>query len=77
MFTLRHCNPVRAAEQKTLRFVGDTKSNPVCAVPEKAKCKQQIRYASVQSGMKRSSVNSESGTLWFKIRTDVYVLETF
>ena len=27
--------------------------------------------------MKRSSVNSESGTLRFKIRMDVYVLETF
>ena len=27
--------------------------------------------------MKRSSVNSESGTLRFKIRTDLYVLETF
>ena len=25
----------------------------------------------------RSSINSESGTLRFKIRTDVYVLETF
>ena len=40
LFTLHHCNPVRAAERKSaLRFVGDTKSNLVCAVPEKAKCK--------------------------------------
>ena len=32
LFTLRHCNPVCAAEQKSLRFVGGMKSNPVCAV---------------------------------------------
>ena len=32
LVTLRHCNLVRAAERKSLRFVGDTKSNPVCAV---------------------------------------------
>ena len=48
LFTLRHCNPVRAAEQKSLRFFRDTKSNPVCAVPGKAKCKQQIGYTPVQ-----------------------------
>ena len=45
LFTLHHCNPVHAAEQKSLHFVGDTKSNPVCAILEKAKCKQLIRYA--------------------------------
>ena len=46
---LRHCNSVRPAEQKSLRIVGDTKSNPVCAVPGggKVKCKQQIRQAPV------------------------------
>jgi hypothetical protein len=31
LFTLRHSNPVRDAEQKSLRFGGDMKSNPVCA----------------------------------------------
>ena len=30
LLTLRHCDPVRAAEQKSLRFFRDTKSNPVC-----------------------------------------------
>ena len=37
LFTLRHCNPVCAAEQKSLRFVGGMKSNPVCAVLGNAK----------------------------------------
>ena len=36
LFTLRHCNPVCSAEQKSLRFVGDMK------------CNQQIQYAPVQ-----------------------------
>jgi hypothetical protein len=31
-------NPVRAAARKSLRFGGDMKSNPVCAVPDKTKC---------------------------------------
>jgi hypothetical protein len=31
LFTLRHSNPVRDAEQKSLRFGGDMKSNRVCA----------------------------------------------
>ena len=31
LFTLRHSNPIRDAEQKSLRFGGDMKSNPVCA----------------------------------------------
>lgn len=48
LFTLRHWNLVRATEQKSLHFVGDTKSNPVCAVPGNAKCKQEIWYALVQ-----------------------------
>ena len=30
LFTSRHCNPVHAAEQKSLHFFRDTKSNPVC-----------------------------------------------
>ena len=48
LFTLRHNNPVSAAEQKSLRFVGGMKSNPVCVVLGNAKCNQQIRYAPVQ-----------------------------
>ena len=48
LFTLRHCNPVCAAEQKSLHFVGGMKSNPVCAVLGNAKCNQQIRYDPVQ-----------------------------
>ena len=48
LFTLRHCNPVCAAEQTSLRFVGGMKNNPVCAVLGNAKCNQQIRYAPVQ-----------------------------
>ena len=47
LFALRHCNPVCAAEQKSLRFVGGMKSNPVCAVLGNAKCNQQIRSAPV------------------------------
>ena len=31
LFTLRHSNPVCDAGQKSLRFGGDMKSNPVCA----------------------------------------------
>ena len=38
LFTLRHCNPVCAPGQKSLRFVGGMKSNPVCAVLGNAKC---------------------------------------
>ena len=30
LFTLRHSNPERDAEQKSLRFGGDMKSKPVC-----------------------------------------------
>jgi hypothetical protein len=30
LLTLRHSNPVRDEEQKSLRFGGDMKSNPVC-----------------------------------------------
>ena len=49
LFTLRCCNQVRSAEQKSLRFVRDTKSNPVCAISGKAKSKQRIRYAPVRN----------------------------
>ena len=52
LFTLCHCNSVRATEQKSLRFVRDMKSDPVCAIPGKAECKQQIRYT------QRESLNS-------------------
>ena len=31
LFTLHHSNPVRDVEQKSLRFGGDMKSNPICA----------------------------------------------
>ena len=47
LFTLHHCNPVHAAEQKSLHFVGDTKSNPVCAILEKAKCKSGTLWVSI------------------------------
>ena len=46
-------NPIRATAQKSLRFVGDAKTNPVCALPGKASCTQQTRYASVENWLCR------------------------
>ena len=40
--SLRHSNPVRDAEQKSLRFGGDMKSNPVCA--EQCKQANPVRF---------------------------------